>query len=212
MQDTIKKQYIFIASILFVGLPLLFWALGDFPRRTVLKESISIITIVAFFMMVAQLFLSRSNDTLVKIYPFKAILKVHKFIGYFFVVVFILHPIMIVVPRFFEAGVFPGESFLKLITTFNTTGQIIGLIAYILMFILGATSIFRDKLNMSYKTWKLFHGFLSVLFVGLATWHAIDMGRHTDNAMSLWMILLAFGGSMMVLNMYISKRKVSHER
>ena len=211
METVIKKQNLLIGLLAFIGLPLLLWAVGDYPLRTVLKASLSLLTILALFMMFAQFFLSRANGSLTKIYPVKTILKWHKAIGYIFITVFILHPFLIVLPRFFEAGLLPMDAFIKLITTFETTGQIVGLIAYILMFVLGATSIFRYQLNIKYNTWKLLHGVLSLLFILFATWHAVDMGRHSDNAMSIWMILLASGGSMLLLQTYITDKKEHHE-
>jgi len=43
------KIYNRIAAVLvFIGLPILFWALGDVPKRIVLKEALSILTLVAF--------------------------------------------------------------------------------------------------------------------------------------------------------------------
>ncbi len=211
METIAKKQYLLILLTAFIGLPLVIWVLGVYPVRTVLKETISVITILAYFMMVAQFFLSRANSGMTSIYRFKNILKWHKFIGYFFVGVFVLHPLLIVVPRFFESGILPQDAFWKLITTFETTGQIVGLIAYILMFVLGATSVFRDKLGIKYKTWKYLHGVLSVLFIILATWHAVDMGRHTQKATVFWMVFLAFLGTVMLLKTYIPRKELKHE-
>ena len=55
--NTVPKTYNRLAGILFfLALPLLFWALGDVPRRTFLKEIISILTIVAYFLMLGQFF------------------------------------------------------------------------------------------------------------------------------------------------------------
>ncbi len=195
---------------MFIGLPLLFLALGEYPVRTVFKESLSLLVILALFMMYAQFFLSHANSSMTKLYHFHDILKWHKFIGYLFIIVFILHPFLIVVPRFFEPAILPQDAFWKLITTFETTGQIVGLIAYILMFVLGATSVFRDRLGMKYTTWKYLHGFLSMLFIIFATWHAVDMGRHSEKAMSIWMILLAFGGLVILLKIYIKPKEVHH--
>jgi Mn2+/Fe2+ NRAMP family transporter len=84
MKETIKKYNLFTAILIFVALPLLFWALGDFPRRTILKESISLLTILAFFMMLGQFFLARSNG-MVKVFKMGNVLKIHKVIGYIFV-------------------------------------------------------------------------------------------------------------------------------
>lgn len=131
------------------------------------------------------------------------VIKVHKIIGYVFVGVLIVHPFLIVVPRFFESGVKPGEAFITIITTFRSTGIILGMIAWCLLLIIGITSYFRNHLGLKHKTWKVLHGILSILFVSLATWHAIDLGRHTDEIMSALMIMLACYGIYLLLKSYL---------
>jgi predicted ferric reductase len=111
MGKKIRIYNLLAALLVFAGLPLLFWALGDFPRRTVLKESISLLSILAFFFMLGQFFLARSNRKVLKEHKMSGILKVHKFIGYFFIAVLLLHPFLIVFPRYFEAGITPVDAF-----------------------------------------------------------------------------------------------------
>lgn len=210
MENVVNKQSLLLLLTAFVGLPLAFWALGEYPMRSVLKESISLITILALFMMIAQFFLSRADNDLTTAYHFKDILKWHKIIGYIFVGILILHPFFIIVPRFFESGILPWDAFWKLITTFETTGQIVGLIAYILMFVLGLTSMLRNKLGIKYKTWIYLHGVLSMLFIFLAIWHAIDMGKHSEKAIIFWMVFLAFIGTVLLLRTYIPHKEAEH--
>lgn len=198
------KLYNRLASILFfLALPLLFWALGDTPRRSFLKECISVLTILAYFLMLGQFFLSRGNKKVLKPHKMGKVVKLHKVIGYIFVSVLLVHPLMIVVPRFFEAGVAPGEAFSTIITTWESQGLILGMIALGLMLILGITSIFRKRLGLKYTTWRAFHGILSIAFIILATWHAMDLGRHTDLPMSLYMGAVAGTGVLLLLRTYI---------
>lgn len=192
----IMKKYNYIAAFfIFIALPLLFLAMGDFPHRTVLKESISILIILAYFMMLGQLFVKRSNG----------LVKIHKIIGYIFVSVLLVHPFLIVVPRYFESSVAPMEALFTILTTFNSTGIVIGMSAWCLMLILGITSLLRNRLGIKYKTWRMLHGILSILFIVFATWHAVNLGRHTDSAMSIYMIILAASGALFLLKTYIFK-------
>ncbi|MGB4828238.1 MAG: hypothetical protein WBP18_13385, partial [Paracoccaceae bacterium] len=63
------RAYAIITGLtVFVGLPLLFYALGDAPRRSVLKEALSLLTLLAFTMMLGQFFLARSNETLLMLF------------------------------------------------------------------------------------------------------------------------------------------------
>ncbi len=82
MKLTAKSATILTAIAVFVGLPLMFYALGDAPRRTVLKEVISIATLLAFAAMLGQFFMARSNTWLLSVFKPPQIQKVHKYIAY----------------------------------------------------------------------------------------------------------------------------------
>ena len=202
MKELVRKYNIIAASIPFIGLPVLFWWLSEIPKRTVLKEIISILTILSFFMMLAQLFLSRTNGNMLKSHKMGKVIKIHKIIGYVFVSILLAHPFLIVVPRYFESGVDPVEAFVEIITTFSSTGVVLGMIAWFLMLIIGITSYFRNNLGLKHKTWRYVHGLLSIFFISLATWHAIDLGRHTDMIMSILMVILALYGMYLLLRSY----------
>lgn len=212
MNKNSKIDYLIPATGIFIGLPLLFWALGDFPRRTVLKESLSILFILSFCLMLGQFFLGRGNKNIIMRFKMINVLKFHKVIAYTIVSVFLVHPFLIVVPRYFESGVTPMEAFTTIITTFNSTGIVLGLIAWFLLLVLGITSLIRNKLPMKYITWRYFHGILSILFISFATFHAIDLGRHTNLAMSIYMIILAVSGVALLLKTYTkSPNKLKRE-
>lgn len=198
------KTYNRLAGILFfLALPLLFWALGDAPRRTLLKDSISILTILAYFLMLGQFFLSRGNKKVLKAHKMGKVVNLHKIIGYIFVSILLVHPFLIVVPRFFEAGIAPGEAFSTIISTWDSQGIILGMIAWGLMLILGLTSVFRKRLGLKYTTWRMFHGLLSIAFISLASWHAMDLGRHTDLPMSVYMGVIATLGVLLLSRTYV---------
>jgi predicted ferric reductase len=155
--------------------------------------------------MLGQFFLARSNKHVRKSLKMKTALRFHKAIGYIFVVVLLVHPFFVVLPKYFEEGVAPMEAFVTIITTFDSLGVVLGLTAWLLLLVLGITSLFRNMLPMKYKTWRAFHGILAVFFIGPSTWHAVDLGRHTDLAMSIYMIVLAISGILLLLRTYFLK-------
>jgi predicted ferric reductase len=204
MEKRLQTYNVIGAILVFVGIPLLLYSLGEFPRRSILKEIISLLTLMSFSLMLGQFFLARTNRDVLKVHKISSVLKIHKFIGYLFVGVLLLHPFLIILPRYFESGIDPKEAFLTLITSFEGPGVILGMIAYSTMLILGITSLFREKLPMSYKTWRIFHGILSVVFIGFASWHAINLGRHTNKTLSFYILILAILGVLLLLNTYFS--------
>lgn len=191
--------------ITFIAVPLFLYFSGNFARRTTLMETISIVTILAFSLLLSQFFTSRLNYKLMKQIRMVNVVTIHRFIGYFFISVTLLHPFFIIVPKFFDDAVSPTDAFVKLITTFSTTGLILGLIAYAVMLILMVTAFFRFKMHMHYRTWRSLHGYLTLLFVITATWHVIDMGRHSNSSFTLFYLLVVATGIFYVLRKYLFK-------
>lgn len=194
MKKTSKYPKLVPAIVLFVGLPLLLYVLGDFPRKNVLKETLSILTIIAFFAMLAQFYFTRHNKHFNRGREFSMVLKIHRYIGYIFILLLLLHPFFIVLPRFFEAGVSPGDAFLTMITGFGGVGLVFGIVAYAIMLVILLTTLFRNKFNLRYRLGRMLHGYVSVLFLIAASWHVIDIGWHSNLPFSVYIILLAMGG------------------
>lgn len=202
------QSYIFKLSALiitFIGVPLMLYFSGNFPERTTLMETISIITILGFSLLLSQFFTSRLNKDLVKKIRLVNVLAIHKFIGYLFISILLLHPFFIVIPKFFDNGVTPSDAFVRLITTFSSLGIILGLIAYTSMLVLLVTSFFRFKLHLKYKTWRNLHGYLTLLFVLTATWHVINIGRHSNTSFSMYYVLMVVSGLYFLLRTYLLK-------
>lgn len=205
MNEQTGIKTILTLAVLFIGLPVFLYATGSFPRRTILKESISILTIMAFFLMLAQFFLARTNRRVLSGYRVSSIITIHKVLGYVFLSVLLVHPFLIVVPRYFESGIDSMEAFITIITSFNSLGIVLGICAWCLMLILGVTSFLRKKLPLRYKNWRLIHGIFAILFIILASWHAIDLGRHATLTVSTYLVVAAMSGILLLLKSYIAR-------
>ena len=205
MRANTNKKILWQSIAVFTGIPLLLWAMGTLPERSLLKESLSIITILAFCQMIGQLFWTRSNRSAVTQLTMNNVIKYHKIIGYTFFLILLFHPFYLVVPRLFESGVAPVDAFVTIISTLNQ-GVVLGIIAWCLMLALGVTSFVRKKLPMKYRTWRAFHGMLAIFFILLAVCHVIDLGRHSTLAMSIFISMLTGGGVLLLLKTYILKK------
>jgi predicted ferric reductase len=183
---------------------------NNFMERSILKEVLSIVTILAFFQLIGQFFWARTNRLAVKQLTMSRVLKYHKSIGYTFVTIMFFHPLYVVIPRFFEAGVSPVDAFITMTTTMNT-GIVLGIIAWCLMLALGITSLIRNKLPLNYKSWRVFHGILAILFLSTAVWHAIDLGRHANLSMSVLFCVLTAGGILHLLKIYFFENKKQNQ-
>jgi predicted ferric reductase len=207
----IKKTYhsnigLIIMGLILIGLPVIFYTLGDFPQRSFLKESISLITILAFSLALGLLFLNQKGKFLLQVKT-GTMVNIHRIVGYTIVLLFMIHPFLIVVPRYFESGVDPLDALSTLLTTFNQTGVILGMISWILLMIIGLTSYFRYQLPLSYNTWRVLHGNLSLCFILTAASHAVLQGRHASTALSFFLIFIGLSGVGLIVNGYIFDSK-----
>lgn len=203
-----SKSYIVKLLVLiftFVIVPLIFYFTGNFPRRSTMMETFSILTILSFSLLLSQFFTTRLNYKLMKQIRMVNVLAIHRFIGYTFILVILLHPFFIIIPKFFDNGVTPSDAFVRLITTFSSTGVILGLIAYATMLVLMITAFFRFKLHLKYKTWRKLHGYLTLLFVTVATWHVINIGRHSNASFTVYYVLMVVIGVFYLMRTYLTK-------
>lgn len=204
MSAYITSKYFRQSILVLAGIPLLVWTMGNLPDRSLLKDIISGLAILAFWQMIGQFFLARTNRVAVEELTMSNVVKYHKIIGYTFTIGLLVHPILLVVPRFFESGVSPVDAFLTIITTFTSQGVVLGIIAWCLMLTLGITSLARKKLPMRYTTWRYFHGILAMMFIAIAAWHVIDLGRHSTLTMSTFIAILTIWGVFLLVKSYTS--------
>lgn len=211
MENNIKLKYGLATLFIFIGIPLLILFCKGLPSRTLLKESISVLVVVSFFLIIGQFYLNRANKKFIKIYKMAKIIKLHKIIGYSVIAIFFVHPFLIVLPRFFEAGVNPSHALWLMITDFQSLGIIFGLIAWSVMLVLLLTSFYKDKLNMTYTSWRILHIFLSIFFLTAALWHVIDLGRNSNEIMIFFIFLLVFISALSLTKLYFFKNEKKEE-
>jgi len=202
-----KSHKILILLLLFIGIPVSIYFFGDFPRRTLLKEAISVVTIVSFFMMLLQFYLSRFNKSLDKEVKKSKVVAWHKVLGYVFVSILLLHPLLIVLPQYANNGLTPWEALGSLLGQWNTYGVAMGMLAWILMLVIGVLSAFRNKLNMKYTNWRLLHGWLSLVFVTVAALHVVSLGRHINASMDVLIALIIASIFWLTFNTYVKPQK-----
>ena len=199
----LKSRFFIHSIVAFIGVPLLFWALSGPPVRSPLKASLSIVTLVAFFLMMGLFYWSRAGKAVVGDLKMARVVRLHKWVGYTVVDTLLLHPFFLVVPRFFEAGVAPLDALVTILTTTNR-GVILGILAWSLMLTIGLTALVRKRLPIKYTTWRTLHGLLAAFFIVIAAWHVIDLGRHASLAMAILIVCMTAGGVQLWLGNYLS--------
>lgn len=185
------------SGFLYIAMPLLLLALGYFPERALLKDFLSTVTILAFCLLTGQFFWTSSNTYIATPERLKKIRHLHITTGYACISIVFLHPFLLIVPHYYGNGATPTDALATILTTFTSKGIVLGIIAWLLLVTLGLTSLLRRKLPVRYATWRKMHELGAILFIITATWHAVDLGRHTSIAMSTLFIILASCGALM---------------
>lgn len=197
-----------------MAMPLLLFALGSYPERLLFKELLSVATILAFCMLTGQFFWTPSNRYIaIPKTAIKRLTVLHKAVAIVSITILISHPFLLVMPSYYENRIAPNEAFIIIVTTFTSKGIVLGIIAWVLMILLGLLALFRKRVPLRYITWRTTHRVLAVLFIIPATWHAIDLGRHANISMSILFIIFAGGGVLMHVtqNSYKNIRNNSNE-
>lgn len=201
-----RALLILAQATLFTGVPLLLYLINDAPRRSVLKEAISVLTLLAMSWVLGQFFVARGNDALTGRLRAPSWQQIHKVAGYAAIGALLLHPVLIVLPRAFEGGVRPWDAFVTMISTLDNPGLVLGLAAWGMMAALGVTAWARIRLSRHFSTryrgWRKLHGVLACGFVAAALWHAIALGRHTDLAFSLFLSGTSLAGAALLIRQY----------
>jgi predicted ferric reductase len=211
MKTTTHTSFLTRSILVYTAIPLLIFLLENQTKRALYKEIISLVTILSYCLLTGQFFWSRLNYYATRATAAKKLLTLHNTMGCICILVLLLHPLLLVIPRFIEKGISPADALLVIFTTFTGKGVVLGIIAWSLMVIIGLTSLLRKKMGMQYPDWQKLHGILSLLFIVAATWHAIELGRHTTFAMSRLFIVFASGSVLLLAAKYTFQKSTKAE-
>ena len=207
-----SSKALIVSGLVFLTLPALIYSTGDTaPTRTILKDSISILTIIAFFQMLGQFYLARSIKYPIAGHVQKEIFGLHILLGCLCTTLLLVHPLLIVLPHYFESGISPLQAFMIIITT-GSPGVLTGLAAWLLLLTIFISSLLRNRIPLRYRDWRRLHGLMSSAFIVLGGWHAIYLGRHMNRPLSAYIIVLFAAGLFSLMQKYISEQLKERER
>ena len=97
----------------------------------------------------------------------------HKSAGKWLGAFFLLHPVLILAPRFLVSF---DDGMTSVVEAITSPQLLTGIIAWVVMMVWVLLAIFKDKLN--YEAWRLTHVLGFVIICVLATLHITSVGRH----------------------------------
>ncbi len=172
-------------------------------------ELVSILSMAGFAMMLVQFFLSGRLEGVSSKTGVDNGMLLHRKVGEMLALLFLLHPLLIVLPRFWLSSSFAVDNLVLLFTEPLTST---GFYAWSLMIVWVLMAMFKDKLNMSYEGWRVSHGIGAIAIAILATDHVITIGRHGHYDEWLdwfWIALCTAAVSALVYTYFIRPRQFS---
>lgn len=155
--------------------PYLWSVTQDLEHRGPYATIVGAISIAALAAMLLQYALSGRLQSVTQYAGIDNGMRVHRKAGQLIALFFFLHPFLIILPRFWIAPqLFVDDLWLMFTSPVAQTG----VFAWAVMGVWVLLAVFRDKLPISYETWRVSHGLGLIAVAILATWHAVTVGRH----------------------------------
>ena len=136
---------------------------------------LTMLNIAMFAALLAQYPLSGRIAAVTRIAGVDNSMHLHRKAGEIVGLFFLLHPLLIVAPRFLIAP----QKALADVWNSITTGEVsTGVFAWSIMTVFVLMSMYREKLKLGYEAWRISHGVALVAVAILGADHAVSVGRH----------------------------------
>lgn len=156
-------------------LPYLWSLTQDLEYRGVYETIIVALSIAGLTALFAQFLLAGRLQSVTQYTGIDNGMRIHRKAGELVALFFLLHPFLIVLPRFWLAPQLAIDDLWLMLTSAESAT---GVYAWAIMSIWVILAMFRDRLPITYETWRISHGLGLVAVAILATWHAVTVGRH----------------------------------
>ena len=198
-----KNKKILLTYICLAAIPFLATYALDMQDKTSYAAFLSLFNAVAMMMFFMQFPLASRLKSTTLLSNINWNMSQHKKIGQWLGLIFLLHPILILAPRFMVSL---DDGIYSVITTIKAPQMLTGIIAWVALMVWILMAVFKKRLNMRYEIWRLLHMLGFVFITIMATLHITTVGSHGqfENWFNwLWWGLCALSVSMVLYNYLI---------
>jgi predicted ferric reductase len=142
---------------------------------------------IALALMATELALVSRFGGVAGAFGLDSLLQFHRQIGIASMAFAVAHPVLLIADRAYTVGLLrPSSSAPWPVTA--------GLVAFVMAALVVGLSVYRRQLRLSYGTWHVTHGLLSIALIGFAAAHVLGIGRFAAIPVmrALWIIYLLF--------------------
>jgi predicted ferric reductase len=196
----ILRGFFLVAAYLAISLSPLFFALvGERPEsRGFWVEFGVALGFVGLAMLGLQFAITARFQGVAAPFGIDIIIRFHREISLVAFGLIVAHPIILFIarPEYMQRLTPPDVSWVA----------VMGLLSILVLGAIIASSIWRERLKLSYETWRLLHATLAVVAVALAAAHVVGIGRYvaTPWKQALW-ITMAAGTLFLLLYVRVGK-------
>jgi predicted ferric reductase len=200
--------------VLYLAVVLLPWGLSYIEGLAIrgwYEELVTLLSIVGLSMMLFQFALTARVDAVAGRTGVDNTMRVHTRYGEYVAYLILLHPFLIVLPRFIVAPSFALGDVWELFTQPETST---GMYAWSLMIVWVLMAVFKEKTGLSYEAWRYSHSAGFVAIIILATHHAVTVGRHGRyNAWFdvMWIVLCTAAVALVIYIYFIRPRSIAQK-
>lgn len=164
---------------------------------------LTMLNIAMFAALLAQYHLSGRIPSITRIAGVDNGMHLHRKAGEIIGLFFLLHPLLIVAPRFLIA---PQKALVDFWSSVTTNEVSTGVFAWSIMTVFVLMSMYREKLKLGYEAWRISHGVGLIAVAILGTDHAVSVGRHGRyNGWfdAMWIVLCALAVAIVAYTYFL---------
>ncbi|TCS43319.1 ferredoxin reductase family protein [Reinekea marinisedimentorum] len=198
-----RKAKLFLGYVCLMVLPFLATYALDMQEKNTYAAFVSLFNTLAMMMFFIQFPLGSRLKSIPLFANIDWNMSHHKKVGQWLGVIFLLHPLLILMPKFAMSQTDGMRAIMEVI---RAPQMLTGIIAWVGMIVWILMSIFKDRLPMKYETWRFTHmlGFVAIAI--LATLHVTTVGQHGQFGgwyNEIWWGLCSFSVLMVLFNYFV---------
>lgn len=180
---------IIVAYVVLALAPLGLAYAAGIQRRGFLDEVSSAFAMVAFSMLLIEFVLSGRFRNVSSQIGIDLTMRFHQLTARLIIVFIMFHPFLYTTPF---GHALPWDQSGRMTLGLDTASFISGVIAWLLLGVLVAMAVARDKLPYRYETWRLLHGLGAAAIAIASAHHAITAGRYSGHSAleTFWLFMV----------------------
>ncbi|MHA1528948.1 MAG: ferredoxin reductase family protein [Alphaproteobacteria bacterium] len=186
---SINAAVLLAVYVLVASAPLILAYMQGLPRRGLIDEVSSSLSMVAFAMLLMEFVLSGRFEIVSGSIGIDRTMRFHQLTARWLAAFILIHPFLYLTPL---KHPLPWDTTGQLTLGLDTASIVTGIVAWVLLAPLVLFGIYRDQLPLRYEAWRLTHGLGAALIAAAGAHHAIEAGRYSGHPYlaGFWLVML----------------------